>query len=144
MPFPAVATDGDDLLIGREIEALDGYFYAQYLRREGKGQRVIQHCEEGRALLGVAVGIDQRLFNQSIEPGRRKAGLLFFPPVPLGPVSLHFLSSARMDNWGVDSTRIPGRTPVDSPDFSCSYPMARYARRRRSNIFRSNGTAGST
>ena len=75
MPSLAVAADSHDLFVGGEIEALDGYLDAKDLCFEGHGQRILQDCEESRALLRVAVGIHQRLLDEGIELGRRETGL---------------------------------------------------------------------
>jgi len=60
-PAPA---DRHDFVSGGEIDAFDGHWHTEDLGLEGKREIVFQHREEARALLGLSIGVDDRLLDE--------------------------------------------------------------------------------
>jgi hypothetical protein len=63
----AATTDGDDLLSVIEIDTIDANGHAQDLRHKWDCEALLQHGEKSDALFGLAVGIDDRFFNEGLE-----------------------------------------------------------------------------
>ena len=64
----ALATaDRDDLVRVIEIDTIDPNGHSQDVGHKWDVQVLLQHGEESDALLGLAVGIDDRFFNEGLE-----------------------------------------------------------------------------
>jgi hypothetical protein len=62
----AATTLGHDLASLREVNPFDRYVNAEYLRLKRKREVFLDHREEPRALLGLVVGVHERLFPQGV------------------------------------------------------------------------------
>jgi hypothetical protein len=69
----AATTHGDDLVRVIQIHTFDLNGLAQDLRRERAAEMLLEHGQERHTLLGLAVRIDERFFDEFIETGLRES-----------------------------------------------------------------------
>src|SRR5437867_7702526 len=87
-----MATDSDDLLGLVEVDPLNSHSHAEHVRLKRQGEALLEHGQESDTLLGVVVGVDDRLCNQLFQasPTRRPS-----PTACPGPSSLVLLRLLR-------------------------------------------------
>jgi len=65
--MPAATTDGDNLFSVIEIDTIDLNGYPEDFCHKWDCEVLLQHREKSDALFGLAVGIDDRFFNEGLE-----------------------------------------------------------------------------
>jgi len=61
-----VPADRHDFVSVGEIDTFDGHWQTQDLSLKGKGEIVFQHREESCPLLGLSVGVNDRLLDEFV------------------------------------------------------------------------------
>ena len=67
LPLLAAPTDGHDLVGLIEIHAVDPHGDAEQLRHKRAGEVLLEHGEKPDPLLGVAVRVNDRFFDEGVE-----------------------------------------------------------------------------
>jgi hypothetical protein len=98
LPLPTPTTNRDDLVSVIEVDTFDADGDAKDCGDEGDGEVLLQHCQEADALFRIAVGIDDRFFNERPKstPGQPLAGAW-------APLLIHLV---------LHGTTIPGALPL--------------------------------
>src|SRR5262245_44997763 len=73
LPLSPAATDRDDLIAVVYIHSLNACRRSENLRHEWASQIHLNHRQQSDSLLGLAVGVDDRLFNECVEPALIKS-----------------------------------------------------------------------